>query len=321
MKVAITGALGFVGRHMVPFFLRRGAQVVGIDSKPRDEAAPPGCAFVECDVRRAEEVRAAVAGCDVLVHMASAHLQVGLPERTYWSVNVESLPRLLEAARDAGVRHFVHTSSVGVHGSLVRVPGDETSDLKPENVYERTKAAGEAEVRKFANGGPMGITIVRPAWIYGPADERTTKILRSIRKGTFVLFGKGLNYRHPIYVDDYLEAVGRMLLEPRTYGKTYILAGPRFMRVRELLTVAESVTGGRIRFRVPLVVGYVAGLAAEALTRPVGAAPPISRRTLAFFRNDNAFDTTRARLDFGFDPRVDLAEGLSSIWRGLQASR
>jgi nucleoside-diphosphate-sugar epimerase len=252
--------------------------------------------------------------------MASAHLQVGVPESAYWSVNVESLRPLLEAAKAAGIRHFIHTSSVGVHGSLVSIPGNEDASVAPENLYERTKAAGELKVHHFLpTAPPMGITIVRPAWIYGLGDVRTEKILKTIARGRFAVFGSGTNYRHPIHISDYLDGIDALLLKTQTYGKTYILAGPSYMTSRELLAAAEHTTGGKIRLRVPISVGYAVGLAAEALACLLRTSPPISRRTLAFFRNQNAFDTTRARKDFGFNPSVELDEGFSQVWKKLKA--
>lgn len=318
MRVLVTGASGFVGRHLVAHLARNGHAVTAMDlASPAGRL--PGVAYVAADIREPAAWRGALPGLDAVVHLASAHLQVGLPESFYWSVNVESLQPLLRAARDAGVKHFVHTSSVGVHGSLERVPGNEDAPIRPENLYERTKAAGEEKVRAFmAEAGTMGVTIVRPAWIYGPGDARTEKILRAVARGRFVMFGRGDNYRHPIFIDDYVRAQERMLLEPKTFGHTYILAGPASLRGRELVAVAERVTGGRVRLRVPLPVGYAAGLAAEAAGSVLRMAPPISRRTLAFFTNQNWFDVGRARTELGFAPTVSLDDGFRRTWAAMR---
>jgi nucleoside-diphosphate-sugar epimerase len=319
MRIVVTGAQGFVGRHMVARLSQAGASVVGLDSKAAQGPAPAGVTLLPCDVRATETYRASLESADVVVHMASAHLDVGLPESTYQAVNVDSLRPLLEAARRAGVRHFLHTSSVGVHGSLTRVPGDEDAAIAPDNLYEKTKAAGEEEVRRFLpEAPPMGVTIVRPAWIYGVGDARTERILRAVAAGRFVMFGSGRNHRHPIHISDYLDGIDRLLLQPQTFGRTYILAGPSFMTTRELLGAAERVTGGRIRLRVPMAAGWSAGLVAEALGRLLGVSPPISRRTLAFFRSENGFDTSRARAEFGFDPKVGLEEGLRRTWEAIR---
>lgn len=317
MRVLVTGAEGFVGRHLVGHLARTGHTVMAMDlTPPRDRV--PQVTYVTGDIREPATWRGSLPGLDAVIHLASAHLQVGLPEAFYWSVNVESLGPLLTAARDAGVKHFVHTSSVGVHGSLERVPGDEDAPIRPENLYERTKAAGEEKVRAFmAEARGMGVTIVRPAWIYGPGDSRTEKILRAVARGRFVMFGPGDNYRHPIFIDDYLAAQDRLLLEPNAFGHTYILAGPRSLRGRELVAVAEEVTGGHVRLRVPLAVGYAAGLAAEAAGRLFRKAPPISRRTLAFFTNQNWFDVGRARIELGFTPTVSLEDGFRRTWTAM----
>jgi nucleoside-diphosphate-sugar epimerase len=314
----VTGAQGFIGRSLTRHLSDRGWRVTAVDLAPPAGGAPAGVEIVTGDIRALDGWRESLRGAEVVIHLASAHLRVDLPESFYWESNVRSLRPLLEAARDAGVRHFVHTSSVGVHGSLAAVPGNEDSPFEPENLYERTKAGGEEAVRAFlAEAAPMGVTVVRPAWVYGPGDPRTERILSAVSRGRFIMFGRGHNQRHPVYIDDYLAGVERVLLQPQTYGRTYILAGPTAMPARELIRAAEAVTGGRVRLGVPLPLGYAAGLGVELAARLAGKSPPISRRTLAFFMNQNAFDIGRARRDFGFDPKVGIAEGFSRVWAAM----
>lgn len=319
MRALVTGAQGFIGRAVVAGLHERGWQVTALDLSTPREPPPPGVEVVSADIRMVEQWRPALEGADVVIHLASAHLQVDLPESAYWETNVKSLRPFLEAARAAGVKHFLHTSSVGVHGTLESVPGDEDAPLAPENLYEHTKAAGEAEVVRFmSEAAPLGVTIVRPAWVYGPGDPRTERILGAVARGRFIMFGAGRNQRHPIYIDDYVSGVVQLLLQPHTFGRTYILAGPAYLSSRELVGAAEQVTGGKARLRVPLALGYVAGLGAEIVCRVVGASPPISRRTLAFFTNQNAFDTTRARREFGFAPSIGVVEGFQRVWDAMQ---
>lgn len=321
MRVVVTGAQGFVGWYVVAHHASLGHAVVAFDVVPPSDRRS-GVTYLTGDIRDPRAYAPALAGADVVVHLASAHLQVGPPESFFWSVNVESLRPLLEAARDAGVQHFVHTSSVGVHGSLEQVPGNEDAPIRPENLYEKTKAAGEEAVRRFLpEAGSMGVTIVRPAWIYGPGDARTEKILRAVRKGRFVMFGAGTNWRHPIHIDDYLAGMDALTLNPAAYGRTYILAGPEPVTARQLIAAAERVTGGRARLQVPLAVGSVAGLAAEGVGKVLRIAPPISRRTLAFFTNQNWFDVSRARTELGFAPRIGLDDGFRRTWAAMQERR
>ena len=319
MKAFVSGAQGFIGRSMVAHLSRQGWQVAAMDLARPAGDPPPGVTFLTSDLRTPELWRAALDGADVVIHLASAHLQVDLPESVYWETNVHSLRPLLEASLAAGVKHFVHTSSVGVHGSLATVPGDEQSLVAPESLYERTKAAGEVEVLRFLpDAAPMGVTIVRPAWVYGPGDARTERILSAVARGRFIMFGAGRNQRHPIHIDDYVGGVERLLFQPQTFGRTYILAGPAYLTARELIRAAEQVTQGKARLRVPLALGYAAGLGAELAGRMVGVSPPISRRTLAFFMNRNAFDTARARREFGFAPSIGVVEGFQRVWVAMR---
>lgn len=321
MKALVTGARGFIGRAMVTGLSERGWRVAALDVSAPTGTPPAGVEPLTADIRSVGDWRQALDGTDVIIHLASAHLQVDLPPSTYWETNVQSLRPFLEAARAAGVKHFLHTSSVGVHGSLATVPGNEESPFAPENLYEQTKAAGEAEVIRFLpDAPPMGVTIVRPGWVYGPGDARTERILGAVARGRFIMFGAGSNQRHPIYIDDYVSGVVQVLLQPHTYGRTYVLAGPAYLSSRELVSAAERVTGGRTRLRVPLALGYAAGLGAELAFRVLRASPPISRRTLAFFTNQNAFDTSRARREFGFAPAIGVEDGFRKVWQAMQRS-
>jgi dihydroflavonol-4-reductase len=116
MRALVTGARGFIGRSQVTHLNQRGWQVVAMDLAAPREQPPAGVTAAIADIRVPEEWGPALRGVDVVIHLASAHLQVDLPESVYWETNVKSLRPLLEAARDAGIKHFVHTSSVGVHG-------------------------------------------------------------------------------------------------------------------------------------------------------------------------------------------------------------
>ena len=181
----VTGAQGFIGRAMVVRPQRARLAGHGARSVAAAGSAAGGCRrWCRETFGEWSSWRTAIVGADVVIHLASAHLQVDLPESAYWETNVKSLRPFLEAARAAGVKHFIHTSSVGVHGTLAVVPGNEDSPLAPENLYEQTKRAGEAEVVRFLpEAPPMGVTIVRPAWVYGPGDPRTERILGAVARG------------------------------------------------------------------------------------------------------------------------------------------
>jgi dihydroflavonol-4-reductase len=312
--VVVTGARGFIGAHLVRRLAARGTEVRALDLRPAEGG--PTAEHVrqhQVDLCDREAVAPLLEGVDTVFHLASLHLEVGADDAAFEAVNVRAAANLVTLAAERGVRRFVHTSSVGVYGGAVR--GDPLREDGPKNPqlrYERSKLAGEAAVLARAQDSGLPTVVVRPAWVYGPGCPRTGKLLRSLRKGRFFYIGPGDNLRHPVYIDEMLDA---FLLAaealPRVSGRIYNVAGPRILPLREMVETFARVAGlPAPRLHLPTPIGYVAGLTAELVFRAARREPPFSRRSLAFFRSSNAWDISAARSDLGFEPRIDLEEGV-----------
>lgn len=310
----VTGAAGFIGRHLVQELLDRGWRVRAVDLHGSLEAsASARSETVRADVRDEAAMEAALAGADTVFHLASAHLQVHAPADWYESVNVRAMASLVALCARAGVRRLVHTSSVGIYGHVQNPPAREDSPKNPESEYERTKLAGETVALQEARRVGLDLVVLRPGWVYGPGCPRTAKLLRSIRRGRFVYIGAGRNLRHPIHVDDMVEAFALAADAPGSVARrAYLVVGPRAVTVRELVETCARVQDVRPpAVHVPRPVGVLLGVALESSFGLLRRDPPFSRRSLAFFDNDNAFDGSAAAGELGFVPRVDLVEGLS----------
>lgn len=314
-SVLVTGAAGFIGAHCVRYLAARGWSVRAMDV----HAAPQGLAglnvdFRVQDLRDSTAVAKAVAGIEVVIHLASVHLAVGAKYEEFESVNVQAARQLVQACVAAGVRRLVHVSSVGVYGHVERPPADENAPLHPVNTYERTKRAGEDAVKQAAARHGLDVIIIRPSWVYGVGCPRTEKLIGALRKGRFFYIGAARNLRHPIYIEDFLDGLRLAATAPPTAaGKTFNLAGPRWMTVREMVTTfAQALQVSPPRLRIPRGLGLALGWAAESVAPILKIEPPISRRTLAFFENDNAFSCEAARRVLGFEPRTELLEGVRS---------
>lgn len=308
----VTGAGGFIGSHLIRHLAGRGWSVRAIDVHPASGALDGNIEYWVGDIRDESVFSEAVDGVDYVFNLASVHLDVHARFEQFQSVNVDALERAVELSASARVRRFIQVSSVGVYGHVAAPPAKEDAPLHPENDYERTKAAGEEAARDAASRFGVDLVIVRPSWVYGAGCPRTAKLVRSLRKGRFFYLGRGDNLRHPLYIDDFLEGVEQAALAPAAIaGSTFNLAGPRWMTVREMVSQFAAASGVRPpTLHAPRWVGMTLGWAAEQVSAVTGAEPPISRRTLAFFDNDNAFDISAARGAFGFDPRTELPAGV-----------
>jgi nucleoside-diphosphate-sugar epimerase len=185
----------------------------------------PRLEALTADITNPRTMMDLVADVDVVYHLASAHLDLTLSNKTYRSVNVEGTANVVQAASASGVRRFVHCSTVGVFGKLeVPPPANENSPALD-----------------FARRTGYPIVVVRPAWVYGPGCPRTRRLMRTVAKGRFVIFGDGRTARHPLYVADAVRGLERCAEVEKGGGKVYILAGPTAVTIEELVKLVAEV--------------------------------------------------------------------------------
>jgi nucleoside-diphosphate-sugar epimerase len=316
-KALVTGAAGFIGNHLVSRLVADGHEVLATDIKERPAAFAvlPRLEYVKEDLTALNALVARISDVDVVYHLASKHLEVGAPDEEFRRVNVTALGTFMEACAQAGVRSFVYVSSVGVYGHVSRPPATEDAEKHPVNIYERTKLEAESVASRLAKQARMKVIVVRPSWVFGTDCPRTQKLIRSLRKNRFFYIGTGANLRHPIYIDDALDgiiAAGRA--SDSLSGSIYNIAGPEWMPLREMVTRTAVAMGVNTpSMRVPRSLAIAILWAAEKTFALLGADSPVSRRSLAFFENDNAFDTTKAERELSFKPAVRFDEGIRKV--------
>jgi nucleoside-diphosphate-sugar epimerase len=325
MKVLITGAGGFIGSHLVDHQLECGYDVRAVDlhlDQLRHQAAHPRLEAICGDITEKDVIQKLVEGVDIVYHLASAHLDVRLSDEHYHRVNVVATLSLLEAARQAGVRRFVHCSSVGVIGDVEHPPANETTECHPVNIYERTKLEGERAVLDFARRTGFPVVVVRPAWVYGPRCPRTAKLIRTISKGRFPIFGSGKNLRHPVYISDMIHGMELCAEKPNIDGEVFIIAGEMPVESRELVSmVREQLNIRTPQIYLPIFLGQAAGFALELTFKFIGRQPPFSRRSMDFFLKHNAYTIAKAQSTLNYHPQVDLLMGIKKTIIDIDTSR
>jgi nucleoside-diphosphate-sugar epimerase len=312
-RVVVTGAGGFIGSHLAADCLRRGDRVAAIDldlNRVAHLESPGSFDLIRGDVSDPKLQQIVCSGADTVFHLAAAHLEVGLGEEEYRRVNIDGTRSLACVAAEAGVRRFVHCSTVGVFGAISDPPANEETPCHPQIAYERTKLAGEQAVLEVAREGGLRAVILRPVWVYGPGCPRTEKLFRAVARGRFVMAGRGEAYRHCLYIRDLLDALQLSRRSEDAVGEVLIVGDGAAVRVRDLLAEIAALVGARPPWSVPCWLLYAAGWMAETAFRLSSKEPPLSRRTLKFFTSNTAFDISRARRLLGYEPRYDLSSGL-----------
>jgi nucleoside-diphosphate-sugar epimerase len=163
--------------------------------------------------------------------------------------------------------------------------------------------------------------VLRPADVYGPRDQRLLKLFKGVSRGRFPLFGPGTGRRHMVHVDDVVSSFFKACEREEAIGQGLIVAGPRACTLRDLISEVTAATGSRrYGFRLPLAPMLTLAAVVEDGCAALKLDPPIYRRRMDFFHSDSEFDTSRARRVLGWEPKVDLREGIRRTWEDYRRS-
>ena len=317
MTVLVTGATGFTGGHLARTLATRGDNVRAL-VRPRSRRkfeqsalASCGVAAVEGDLTDAAAVQRAASGVDVVYHIAATYREAGQPDSAYRAINVAGTRNVLDAALAGGATRVVHCSTGGVHGHIKNPPANEDAPFSPGDIYQETKLEAEQTARAFGDRTGFDVVVARPIGIYGPGDMRFLKMFRGVARRRFPIIGNGRVFYHLTFIDDVVEGFRLCGTVPAARGRTYILAGPRYTTLEQLVgLVAKELRVDPPRIHWPVWPFWTAGLLCEMVCVPLRIEPPIFRRRVDFYTKSRAFDTTRARAELGFSPKVDLEEGI-----------
>ena len=317
MRVLVTGATGFTGGHLALTLAARGDEVRALvrpKSRARFEASKlprKGVIAVEGDLLDPAGVQRAADGVDVVYHIAATYREAGQRDSAYRAINVDGTRNVLDAAKAGGARRLVHCSTGGVHGHIANPPANEDAPFNPGDVYQETKLEAEQAAREFGNRTGFDVVVARPIGIYGPGDTRFLRMFRGLARRRFPMIGSGKVFYHLTFIDDLVEGFRLCGTMPSAKGRTYLLAGPRYTTLEQLVAmVAKELNVAPPRVHWPVWPFWSAGLLCEMVCVPLGIEPPIFRRRVDFYTKSRAFDTTRAQTELGFAPRVDLEQGI-----------
>ncbi len=309
LRVAVTGAAGFLGSHVAAHYRDTGAEVVALDivAPDLDEVT-----WVPCDVTADGPGWEAFAGADVVVHTAAIVAEAGDPAR-FVAVNVEGSRRAALAAARRGVGRFVHISSITVYGARC-APGSMTAEDAPlvpsGGLYTDTKIAAEHAVLHVAAEHGLAATIVRPGDIYGVRSQPwIERPLALAARGLLPLVDGGRWWLSPTYVDDVVDGIVRAAAAPHAAGRVYNLAAPP-VPVRAFFGYHARHLGVTLP-SMPRAVVRALGVGAEVGGRWLGRTPPFSASSMEYVTHAGGYASDRAREELGWEPRVPLEEGMA----------
>jgi nucleoside-diphosphate-sugar epimerase len=293
-RILLTGATGFLGSY-VSREMRRRELDFAVMARSAEKARwhrEAGVAVCWGDVTSLDDCRKAVAGRDVVVHLAAAaDVSDAAVNRR---VNLGGLENVLRASEEARVDHLVFLSST-------------CAGRKHRDAYGETKLEGEGRVR----AAKVPFTILRPTMIYGRGSKEWGTFVNAIRWSPVVpIIGSGRNVVRPVYVGDAVEAIVRAAVAPEALGQTYDLAGPTSISFDDLVRLVRRTKRLGPRLLVHLPVAPM--LAAARLLGRVMTHVPLSVDQVMSFIQDTEVDIAPLERDLGVRPRP-LDEGLPLV--------
>ena len=317
----VTGATGFTGSNLVRALVSDGGRVRVItrSAARAREVLPEAVEILEGDIAGPGVLERAVQGVTTVYHLAAVYREAKHPDLRYREVNVDASRKLLDASVAAGVRRYVHCSTVGVHGHIASPPADEQTAYEPGDVYQATKCEAEQLALSYRDRIPLAVA--RPTAIYGPGDTRLLKLFQMVARQRFPLVGGGENYYHTVHVNDLVRGLRLLGTHPNAVGEIFILGGESYLKLSELTAmIAAAARVPAPRLKLPARPFQLLGSLVEWLCVPFGIEPPIHRRRVDFYTKSRAFSIEKAKRLLGYRPEVALQDGIGETFEWYVAN-
>ncbi len=304
--IAITGASGFIGRHLVRALEGR-ARLRLLVRRPDATLAGNEVEILEGALESEAALADLVAGVETVIHAAGA---IRAPDRArFEAINATATARLARAAAEAGVHRFVLVSSLAARAPEV-------------SAYAWSKARAEAELRRFAE--TMQIAVIRPPAVYGPGDRATLEIFRGLARGRLVVPAAREGRFSLIFVEDLAALLAHLCEAPWPRG--LILepddGHPGGYRWQDLADRAAAATGRPVRLvLLPRAAGQLVASTSELFARITGKAPLLPVDKLGeFYHSDWLCRPEGLEKVAGWRPHVTFAEGLDRTFAWYRAA-
>jgi nucleoside-diphosphate-sugar epimerase len=321
MHALVTGGGGFLGRAITEQLLNRGDTVTILSRSRYPEVEALGAKGVQCDLSAPDESLARVlADIDVVFHVASKTGVWG-PRETFFRSNVEGTRNLVAAAKAAGIRRFVYTSSPSATFDGGDAEGKTEAEAPYpahfEAPYPESKAVAEKLVLD-ANSDDFATTALRPHLIWGPRDPHILpRLITRHKQGRLMRIGDGRNKVGITFIDNaavaHVQAADALEPGAAHAGKPYFITDLEpvtlwpwingFLTGVGLPPIRRSVSAGFAK-----LAGGVLEWVWRTFNRP--GEPPMTRFVAAEMATSHWYDLTAARTDFGYTPLVGPEEGL-----------
>jgi nucleoside-diphosphate-sugar epimerase len=317
MQIFITGASGFVGGAAMRHLIGSGHAVSAMSRSEKSDIAirAAGATPVRCDLETvaADHIR----GADIIIHAAAFVEQWG-PKDAWFKSNVLGTQAVLDAAKNAGVKRFIHIGSEAAlcHGQHLRGV-DETYPLAPNSPYPycATKAQAEARV-SAANGQEIETIVLRPRFIWGPGDTTLLPTIEAMaRSGGWTWLDHGRARTSTTHIENLVHAI-ELALTAGKPGEAYFILDDGERTLREIISGLAASRGIKLPDKsMPSFAADMVGGLCEFAWRTFGLKgdPPLTRHAAMVMSRDCVLKGDKARAGLGYAPVISVGVGLDEL--------
>jgi nucleoside-diphosphate-sugar epimerase len=322
--VLVTGGGGFLGQALCRGLVERGHEVTSFNRGRYPALDALGVRQVQGDLADRAAVAAACAGQEAVFHNAAKAGAWG-SRASYHLANVVGTDNVIAACRAHGIGRLVYTSTPSVtHRATHPVEGGTAETVPYGEHFKAPYAATKAEAEKAvlaANDAGLATVALRPRLIWGPGDNQLLpRLAQRARAGRLRFVGDGRNRIDTTYIDNaaqaHFDAFAHLAPGAACAGRAYFISNGEPMPVREIVNALLGAVGAPpVTKTVPFPLAYAIGAACEAAWHllPLRGEPPLTRFLAEQLSTTHWYDMAPATRDFGYVPRVSIAEGLRRL--------
>ena len=319
MKCLVTGGAGFIGSHLIPKLIGEGHKVVSIDnySTGKKENEVDGCQYFDVDIRSVIDYSFFMDNPDIIYHLAYPYGVDGMGlDQAYLDTGFTGTYNLLRWAVKSDVKKFVNISSVSAYGIIKETPVTEEVVGTPYIHYGVTKRASEDICKIFK--GTYGLDSVNLRLFYAYGERYATfdhsalvNFLDRVKKGrNLLIYGDGKQLRSYTYVSDIVDGIMNSV-NGKGNGEIYNISGGSVCSILELAEIVLDVTESDLEIEFAPQSEY--RWSDEWVKIPLGLTAKDENGNWYDERNYVA-DNTKALKDFGYDPKIELKDGIKKMW-------
>jgi UDP-glucose 4-epimerase len=319
MRILVTGATGFIGRHLVARLRQDGYVVRALTHDPGwPTTCPEGIESVVGDVCDAQAMKTVAAGCDVVFHLAGkAHSlsEARGDEEVYRAINADGTRHVLEGAAAGGARCFVLFSSVKAMGEEAPECLDETREARPATAYGRSKLAAEHLVLDYGKRSGLHVVCLRLPLVYGPGGKgNLDRMIVAIDWGIFPPLPELGNRRSMVHISNVVEAALLAATSPAANGNCYIVTDARAYSTRKLYEMICRDLGKQVpQWHTPLVMLKVLGRVGDMIGHIRGRRFLFDSDALEKLIGSAWYSCEKISRELGYRPSVAFEDALPEL--------